>query len=36
VKRSGFEILTWNITEKMSCPVCGEKIPIIGKYKKPK
>lgn len=34
VKRWGFEILGYTLTEEMTCPVCGEKIPIVGKYEK--
>lgn len=32
IKREGFEITKWNLTSDMHCPVCGEKIPIKGKY----
>jgi pyruvate formate lyase activating enzyme len=30
VKRFGFEIVRWTLTKKMSCPACGESIPIKG------
>lgn len=31
VRRIGFEILDWNLTEDMRCKFCGEKIAIVGK-----
>ena len=32
IGRYGFTILKWNLTKNMTCPKCGEKIPIIGTY----
>lgn len=32
IKRVGFDVLKWNLTDKMTCPNCGEKIAIKGKY----
>ena len=32
IGRYGFTILKWNLTKDMTCPKCGEKIPIIGVY----
>ena len=32
VKRVGFEVLKWNLKDDMTCPKCGEKIAITGKY----
>ncbi len=32
IKRWGFSILEWNLTPNMTCPKCGEKIPIKGEY----
>jgi len=31
IKRLSFEILRWNLTKDMRCPVCGHEIPIKGK-----
>jgi len=31
VRRFGFEILEWNLTENMTCPKCGSKINIKGR-----
>jgi len=31
IKRVGFEIIEWNLTEDMECEFCGEKIAIVGK-----
>ncbi|MEM2688686.1 MAG: AmmeMemoRadiSam system radical SAM enzyme [Candidatus Bathyarchaeia archaeon] len=31
IKRFGFEIIKWNLTRDMRCPVCGREIPIKGK-----
>ncbi len=32
VRRWGFDVLEWKLTEKMTCPNCGEKIAIEGEY----
>ncbi|RLE57809.1 MAG: AmmeMemoRadiSam system radical SAM enzyme [Thermoprotei archaeon] len=32
IARFGFEILEWNLREDMTCPECGAKIPIVGRY----
>ena len=32
IKRFSFEIVKWNLTKDMSCPVCGTNIPIKGKF----
>ena len=32
VKRIGFDVVGWKLTEKMTCPKCGEKIAIKGEY----
>jgi pyruvate formate lyase activating enzyme len=32
VRRCGFTILKWNLTNSMKCSNCGEKIPIAGTY----
>ncbi len=32
VGRHGFTILKWNLTKHMTCPECGEKIPIVGTH----
>jgi len=32
IKRYGFEITQWNLTSDMRCPVCGQQIPIKGKF----
>ncbi len=34
VRRYGFRILEWNISQDMRCRKCGEKIPIQGKLSK--
>jgi len=34
IKRYGFGIVRWNLTEDMRCPNCGMKIPIKGKFHK--
>lgn len=34
IKRYGFEIIGWRITEDMRCPNCGTHIPIVGEYHK--
>ncbi len=34
IRRYGFRILEWNLTEDMKCKNCGEKIPIEGKLSK--
>jgi pyruvate formate lyase activating enzyme len=31
VKRFSFEVVKWNLTRDMRCPVCGRDIPIKGK-----
>jgi pyruvate formate lyase activating enzyme len=31
IKRSSFDIIQWNLTPDMRCPVCGHPIPIKGK-----
>jgi pyruvate formate lyase activating enzyme len=31
IKRSSFDIIQWNLTPDMRCPVCGQQIPIRGK-----
>jgi pyruvate formate lyase activating enzyme len=31
IKRYAFEIVKWNLTSEMRCPVCGQEIPIRGK-----
>ncbi len=31
IKRYGFEILEWNLTEDMRCIHCGKKVNIVGK-----
>lgn len=32
IKRSSFDITQWNLTADMHCPVCGQTIPIKGKF----
>ena len=32
IKRFGYDIIEWNLTEDMRCKFCGEKIPIVGAY----
>ena len=32
IKRYGFGIIKWNITEDMRCPRCNAKIPIKGRF----
>jgi pyruvate formate lyase activating enzyme len=32
IKRYSFEIIKWNLTKDMRCPVCGTSIPIKGKF----
>ncbi len=32
IKRWGFSIIQWNLTEDMRCKYCGEKIPIKGNF----
>jgi pyruvate formate lyase activating enzyme len=32
IKRYSFEITQWNLTADMRCPVCGQQIPIKGKF----
>jgi pyruvate formate lyase activating enzyme len=34
IKRTSFEITQWNLTSDMHCPVCGQAIPIKGKFYK--
>ncbi len=34
VRRYGFDIIEWNLSEDNRCPKCGHKINIIGKYKR--
>ncbi|MBS7640178.1 MAG: AmmeMemoRadiSam system radical SAM enzyme [Candidatus Bathyarchaeia archaeon] len=34
IKRLGFEIIKWNLTEDMRCPKCGKQIAIKGKFHK--
>ncbi len=34
VKRSGYTISEWNLTDEMNCTKCGTYIPIIGKLEK--
>jgi len=31
IKRYSFEVVKWNLTKDMRCPVCGQEIPIKGK-----
>ncbi|MGE5555571.1 MAG: AmmeMemoRadiSam system radical SAM enzyme [Methanocella sp.] len=31
IRRYGFDITQWNLTEDYKCPVCGQQIPIRGK-----
>lgn len=31
IRRYGFDITQWNLTEENKCPVCGHQIPIKGK-----
>ncbi len=31
IRRIGFEIIEWNLTENMTCKFCGERIAITGK-----
>jgi pyruvate formate lyase activating enzyme len=31
VKRFSFEVVRWNLTKDMRCPVCGREIPIRGR-----
>jgi pyruvate formate lyase activating enzyme len=32
IKRYSFEITKWNLTPDMKCPVCGQSVPIKGKF----
>jgi pyruvate formate lyase activating enzyme len=32
IRRNSFEITQWNLTEDNKCPVCGEQIPIKGRF----
>jgi len=32
IRRFGYDIVGWNLTEDMRCKFCGEKIPIVGTY----
>ena len=34
VKRSGYDITGWSLTDDMKCTKCGESIPIIGQREK--
>jgi len=34
IKRYGFSVIYYKITEDKKCPKCGEKIPIVGGYVK--
>ncbi|MEM1515093.1 MAG: AmmeMemoRadiSam system radical SAM enzyme [Thermoproteota archaeon] len=34
IKRLGFDIVKWNLTEEMRCPKCGRQIAIRGKFHK--
>ena len=34
IKRYGFDVIRWNLTEDMKCPKCDEKIAIKGEYHK--
>ncbi|BCU67551.1 AmmeMemoRadiSam system radical SAM enzyme [Sulfolobales archaeon HS-7] len=34
IRRNGFRILSWNLTEDMRCKFCDNKIPIEGKLSK--
>jgi pyruvate formate lyase activating enzyme len=34
IRREGFEIAKWNLTSDMHCSICGQAIPIKGKYYK--
>jgi len=34
IKRYGFDVVRWNITEEMRCPKCGRQIAIKGKFHK--
>jgi len=34
IKRYGFDIIRWNLTDDMRCPKCGYKIAIKGKFYK--
>ena len=36
VKRNGYNILEWKLTDEMKCNKCGEPIPIKGKFEKHK
>ncbi|MCW4001346.1 MAG: AmmeMemoRadiSam system radical SAM enzyme [Candidatus Bathyarchaeota archaeon] len=31
IRREAFDVIQWNLTEDMHCPVCGQTIPIKGK-----
>lgn len=31
IRRVGFDIVSWNLTEDMRCPRCGYKVNIVGK-----
>jgi len=32
IKRFGYTITSYKITDKKRCPYCGERIPIVGEY----
>jgi pyruvate formate lyase activating enzyme len=32
IRRFSFDITEWKLTKDMKCPVCGQQIPIKGKY----
>ncbi|MCS7120333.1 MAG: AmmeMemoRadiSam system radical SAM enzyme [Nitrososphaerota archaeon] len=32
IKRYGYEVIRWNLTEDMRCSNCGNKIPIRGRF----
>ncbi|BFH74545.1 AmmeMemoRadiSam system radical SAM enzyme [Sulfurisphaera javensis] len=34
IRREGFRILEWHLTEDMRCKYCGYKLPIVGKLSK--
>jgi len=34
IKRYGYRVLKYNLTENKKCPKCGESIPIVGNYVK--
>ena len=36
IRRYGFEIIEWKLTDDNRCPYCGQKINIVGKFKRRK